>query len=86
MTDDIVERLRIYEWAHPVIKEAADEIERLRVIVHAREIDYGENADEIERLQAALREIAKYDTDADGNWGFFRDEADAALAGEKPND
>ena len=39
-------------------------------------------ANEIERLRAALREIAKYDTDADGNWGFFRDEADAAL-GEK---
>ena len=30
MTDDIVARLRVYEWAHPVIKEAADEIERLR--------------------------------------------------------
>lgn len=30
MTDDIVARLRIYEWAHPVIKEAADEIERLQ--------------------------------------------------------
>ena len=41
-----------------------------------------EAAAEIERLRKALREIAKYDTDADGNWGFFRDEADAAL-GEK---
>ena len=30
MTDDIVARVRVYEWAHPVIKEAADEIERLR--------------------------------------------------------
>ena len=29
MTNDIVVRLRVYEWAHPVIKEAADEIERL---------------------------------------------------------
>jgi hypothetical protein len=48
--------------------EAADEIERLRA--------------ENKRLQAALRAIAAYDTDADGNWGFFRDEADAAL-GEK---
>jgi hypothetical protein len=27
MTEDIVARLRVYEWAHPVIKEAADEIE-----------------------------------------------------------
>jgi hypothetical protein len=42
--------------------------------------------DEIERLRAALREIAAYDTDADGNWGFFRDEADAALEGETTND
>jgi hypothetical protein len=38
--------------------------------------------DEIARLRMALREIAAYDTDAEGNWGFFRDEADAAL-GEK---
>lgn len=40
---------------------------------------------EIERLRAALRAIAAYDTDADGNWGFFRDEADAALR-EKTDD
>jgi len=42
--------------------------------------------DEIERLRAALRAIAAYDTDADGNWGFFRDEADAALAEEASDD
>lgn len=41
--------------------------------------------DEIARLRAALRAIAAYDTDADGNWGFFRDEADAAL-GEASDD
>ena len=27
MSDDLVKRLRVYEWAHPVIKEAADRIE-----------------------------------------------------------
>lgn len=42
-------------------------------------VDYLPYCHEIERLRAALREIAKHDTDADGNWGFFRDEADAAL-------
>jgi len=42
--------------------------------------------DEIKRLRAALRAIAAYDTDADGNWGFFRDEADAALAEEASDD
>jgi hypothetical protein len=46
---------------------------------------YGEAADRIEKLEAALREIAKHDTDADGNWGFFRDEADEALK-EKTDD
>ena len=49
-----------------------DEIDRLRA--------------EIARKDAALRAIAEHDTDADGNWGFFRDEADAALEGEKTND
>ena len=45
-----------------------------------------EAVDRIKKLEAALRAIARYDTDADGNWGFFRDEADAALEGEKKND
>jgi len=44
-----------------------------------------EAVDRIKKLEAALRAIAAYDTDADGNWGFFRDEADAAL-GEKKDD
>jgi hypothetical protein len=38
-----------------------------------------EAAERIKKLETALREIAKHDTDADGNWGFFRDEADEAL-------
>jgi hypothetical protein len=73
MTDDIVARLRNL---HPMdddvfefVDQAADDIERLRA--------------EIARKDAALRAIAEHDTDADGNWGFFRDEADAALEGEK---
>lgn len=57
MTDDIVDRLRNgYIWDKLPI-EAADEIERLRVIVHALEIDYGENADEIERLREELAQL-----------------------------
>ena len=34
MSNDLVERLREYEWAHPVIKEAADRIETLERILH----------------------------------------------------
>jgi hypothetical protein len=84
MTDDIVARLRLRTDPSQMLMcypprpapdmlccEAAAEIERLRA--------------EDKRLRAALREIAKYDTDVDGNWGFFRDEADAAL-GEKKDD
>ena len=95
MTDDIVARLRADElpgdrqhqrearvtlWAEQ--HEAADEIERLRERRDDWRAAMTENHDlwrENERLRAALREIAKHDTDADGNWGFFRDEADEAL-------
>jgi hypothetical protein len=45
-----------------------------------------EAVERIKKLETALRAIAAYDTDADGNWGFFRDEADAALEGEKKDD
>jgi hypothetical protein len=65
MTDDIVTRLRKYADWQGLAGYFSDDLK--------------EAADEIERLRAALRAIAAYDTDADGNWGFFRDEADAAL-------
>ena len=29
MTDDLVKRLREYEWAHTIIKDAADRIEEM---------------------------------------------------------
>ena len=69
MNNDIVARLRrdLASGLSASIgdtEEAAAEIERLRVIVHALEIDYGENADEIERLQAALEKIATHDMQA----------------------
>ena len=70
---DIVERLRDTHPnfdEKPMCEEAAAEIERLRA--------------EIARKDAALTAIAEYDTDAEGNWGFFRDEADAALNPKEP--
>jgi len=36
MTDDIVKRLREYEWAHTVIEEAADRIEEMEDIINLR--------------------------------------------------
>jgi hypothetical protein len=87
MADDIVARLRdnsgndIY-----LCEDAADKIERLRALI-ANCIAVEEHLTaEIARKDAALRAIAEHDTDADGNWGFFRDEADAALEGEKTDD
>lgn len=37
MTNDLVKRLREYEWAHTVIKEAADRIEELERHVELRD-------------------------------------------------
>jgi hypothetical protein len=76
MTDDFIVNLENYiRWEHKYGREAWCDPDDVQAAL-----------DEIERLRAALREIAKHDTDADGNWGFFRDEADAALEGEKKDD
>ena len=63
------------EKANSYFKLLEEELARCNKIIDEYE-------EEHIKLRAALREIARYDTDADGNWGFFRDEADAAL-GEK---
>ena len=79
MTDDIVARLREYLASGGLFNpELMDHAAVRDLLIDCRH--------EIGRLRAALREIAKHDTDADGNWGFFRDEADAALEGEKKDD
>lgn len=66
---DIVKRMRkwaVFGYGYEAscdMKEAATEIEQNRIFVANAVKAMSEQANEIERLRAALREIAKYEVD-----------------------
>ena len=65
MSDDLIERLRIFAKFDPDQAEAADEIERLREHISKQQLDIITLGQEVGRLREALRRVRTAIVEAD---------------------